>query len=306
MSYTKSMITVLTGENTFELQRALEAELQSFAGTPERVDGGELELRQLPDLLMGVTLFAPERLVVIKGLSDNTSLWAEFADWLPRISDAVHVVLVEPKLDKRTKTYKALKEKADLREFTPWKEGDMRSAETWLTAEVQARQMKLDSAAIRTLVAWVGIDQWQLHFALEKLAVLDKVTPEVIRDVIETTPSDSVFQVFEAALRGDRVTLHRLMNNLQHTEDGFRLFGLLSGQAFQLATLAVADQSASEVARALGVHPYALSKLQSHADRLGRAGSRRVVRRLTDADHRLKTGSDDVWTVLEAALTGIA
>jgi DNA polymerase III delta subunit len=300
------MITVLTGENTFEVQQALDVLIRSFNGAPERIDGSDLDLRQLPDLLMGGTLFASERLVVIKGLADNTSLWAEFGDWLGRISDDVHVVLVEAKLDKRTKTYKSLKEKADLREFPLWKDGDMRTAETWVTSEVQARQMKLDGVAIRTLVAWVGIDQWQLHFALEKLAVLDTVTPEVIRNVIETTPADSVFQVFEAALRGDRVTLHRLMTTLQHTEDGFRLFGLLSGQVFQLAALAVTDQPASEVARALGVHPYALGKLQPHADRLGRAGARRVVRRLADADHRLKTGSDDVWTVLEAALTGIA
>lgn len=300
------MITVLTGENTFEVQRALDALVSSFTGAPERIDGSGLELRQLPDLLMGGTLFATERLVIIKGLADNTSLWAEFGDWLGRISDDVHVVLVEAKLDKRTKTYKSLKEKADLRDFPLWKDGDMRAAEAWVTHEVQTRQMRLDGATIRTLVAWVGIDQWQLHFALEKLAVLDTVTPEVIRDVIETTPADSVFQVFEAALRGDRATLHRLMTTLQHTEDGFRLFGLLSGQVYQLAALAVTDQPASEVARALGVHPYALGKLRPHADRLGRAGARRVVRRLADADHRLKTGSDDVWTVLEAALTGIA
>lgn len=300
------MITVLTGENTFELQRAVDALVKAFPGTVERFDGADLELRQLPELLMGVTLFATERLVIIKGLSENASLWVTFGDWIARSSDAVHLVLVEPKLDKRTKTYKTLKERAELREFALWKEGDSRSAEAWVAAEVSARQMKLDSATIRTLVAWVGIDQWQLHFALEKLAVLDEVTPEVIKEVIEVTPADSVFQVFEAALRGDRTTLRRLMTNLEHTEDGFRLFGLLAGQACQLAALSVTDQPASEVARALGVHPYALSKLQPHADRLGRTGTRRVVRRLADADHRLKTGSDDVWTVLEAALTALA
>lgn len=300
------MITVLTGENTFELQRAVDALVAAFPGSVERFDGAELELRQLPELLMGTTLFASERLVLIKGLSENASLWATFSDWIARSSDAVHLVLIETKLDKRTKTYKALKEQADLREFTPWKEGDSRSAEAWVMAEMSARQLTLDSASVRTLVARVGIDQWQLHFALEKLAVLDTVTPDVINEVIDVTPADSVFQVFEAALRGDRATLRRLMTNLEHTEDGFRLFGLLAGQACQLAALTVTDQPASEVARALGVHPYALSKLQPHADRLGRSGARRVVRRLADADHRLKTGSGDVWTVLEAALTALA
>lgn len=300
------MITVLTGENTFELQRALEALVRGFSGTPERVDGSDLELRHVPDLLMGVTLFAPERLVIIKGLSGNSMLWAEFGDWLSRISEAVHVVLVEPKLDKRTKTYKTLKDQADLREFALWKEGDTRTAEQWVSEEADARAIRLDSSSIRALVAWVGTDQWQLHFALEKLAVLDNVTPDLIRDVIEATPTESVFYVFEAALKGDRATLHRLLSTLEHSEDGFRLFGLLANQAYQLAALAVADQPASEVARALGVHPYALSKLQPYADRLGRAGARRVVRQLADADHRLKTGNDDVWLVLETALMAIA
>lgn len=300
------MITILTGDNTFEVQRALDTLVGGFSGTPERVDGTTLELGQLPELLMGATLFAPERLVIIKGLSENVSLWATFGDWIARNSDTVHLVLVEPKLDKRTKTYKVLKEQADLREFTSWKEGDSRSAEAWVTSEATARQMKLDNATIRMLVAWVGIDQWELHYALEKLAVLDTVTPEVIRDVIDTTPADNVFHVFETALRGDRVTLRRILATLEHSEDGYRLFGLLANQAYQLAAVAVSDKPASEVARTLGVHPYALSKLQSHADRLGRAGARRIIHRLAEADHRLKTGNDDIWVVLETALAGIA
>lgn len=300
------MITVLTGENSFELQRAVDALAAAFSGTPERFDGSQLDLRQLPELLMGATLFATERLVIIKGLSENTSLWTTFGDWVVQSSDTVQLVLIEPKLDKRTKTYKTLKEQAEIREFALWKEGDNRSAEAWVMSEAQARQMTLDSPTVRTLVAWVGVDQWQLHFALEKLAVLDHVTPDVIKEVIDVTPADSVFQVFEAALRGDRETLRRLMANLEHTEDGFRLFGLLAGQACQLAALTVTDQPASEVARALGVHPYALSKLQPHADRIGRVGARRIVRRLAAADHRLKTGSDDVWTVLETALIATA
>jgi DNA polymerase III delta subunit len=215
-------------------------------------------------------------------------------------------VFVEPKPDKRTKTYKLLKEGAGVQEFAVWKEGDVRTAEAWVTAEVTSRDMTLDSSAIRALVDWVGAEQWELHYALEKLAVLDTVTPEVIREVIDATPSDNVFHVFETALRGDRSTLRRVLSTLEHSEDGYRLFGLLANQAYQLAAVAVSDKPASEVARALGVHPYALSKLQSHADRLGRAGARRVIHRLAEADHRLKTGNDDIWVVLEAALAGIA
>lgn len=300
------MITVLTGENSFEVERALRSITQAFDGVAEKIDGEELDLKTLPDLLMGGTLFASRRLVIIKNLSENKAIWADFGEWLPRISDDTQLVLVEPKPDKRTKTYKLLKDQAEVREYATWKEGDTRTAEQWVSDEVKRRKMILDSASIRTLVAWVGIDQWQLHFALEKLAVLDAVTPEIIREVTEAAPTENVFHVFETALRGDHVSLRRLLVTLEHSEDGYRLFGLLANQAYQLAALAVADQPAADVARALGVHPYALSKMQSHADRLGRAGVRRIIHRLAEADHRLKTGSDDVWLVLETALMAIA
>lgn len=299
------MITVLTGENTFEVQRALDDLVAAFAGTPERYDGSELRLEQFPDVLMGATLFSSERLVIVKGLADNSAVWPVLPDWLERVSDTVHLVLVEAKLDKRTTTYKRLKEGADLRDFPLWKEGDTRTAEEWVRTEAAARGIALDSMSIRALVARTGVDQWQLHYALEKLAVLDEVAPAVIERVIEAQPSESVFQVFDLALTGNRAGLRRVLATLAHSEDGFRLFGLLAGQVYQLAALTVSERPSSEVAKQLGVHPYALGKLQPYADRLGRAGVRRIVRRFADADHRLKTGGDDIWTILEVTLMGL-
>lgn len=296
------MITVLTGDNSFELSRALEVLRSGFAGDPELVDGSELELRQLPDLLMGGTLFAAKRLVIIKRLADNKTIWPLFDEWLGRVSDDVQLVLVEPSLDKRTKTYKLLKANAEVRDYPAWKEGDTRTAQQWLAQEVAQRNLALTTDAQRVLVDQVGADQWQLHYALEKLAVLDTVTAEVVREVIEPLPSDNVFALFDTALRADRAGVHRMIATLQHTEEAYRVFGLLAGQVTQLAALALSDAPAAEIASQLGVHPFALSKLQSHARNLGRSGARRLVRAFADADHRLKTGSEDPWVVIEAAL----
>ena len=106
------MITLLTGENSFELREALQSIVKGFDGNAERIDGANLELRQLPDLIMGGTLFAEKRLVVISGLSNNSALWQKLPEWLPRVSDDVHLVLVDEKPDKRTVSYKSLKEVA--------------------------------------------------------------------------------------------------------------------------------------------------------------------------------------------------
>lgn len=296
------MITVFTGDNSFEVSRALDVLRSDFAGEPELIDGSELELRQLPDLLMGGTLFAAKRLVIIKRLADNKTIWPQFEDWLGRVSDDVQLVLVEPTLDKRTKTYKLLKTVADLRDYPAWKDGDTRTAQQWLAQEVTGRGMAIDAAAQRALIDQIGADQWQLHYALEKLAVLDVVTPAVIREVIEPLPSDSVFMLFDTALRADRSGVRQMIATLEHTEEAYRVFGLLAGQVTQLAALTLSDSPAAEIATQLGVHPFALSKLQSHARKLGRSGARRLVRYFADADHRLKTGGEDPWVIIEATL----
>jgi DNA polymerase-3 subunit delta len=301
------MITVLAGENSFEVNQALQAIVRGFDGNAEKIDGSELELKQLPDLLMGGTLFATQRLVIIKQLSDNKTVWPTLSDWLPRVSDDIHLVLIEPKPDKRTKTYKDLQKVATISEFKPWSERDTAKAEQWVAGEAKVLSCEIDSASIRLLVQRVGPDQWLLFQALQKLVVLDRITPEIISDVIEANPVENVFEVFESALRGNTVKLKQMLVTLELTEDPYRLFGLLSGQAFQLATLAVAgDKPSAEVAKDLGVHPYGLSKLASYARQLGRPGVKRVIAAFVEADNGMKTSATDPWLLVERALMKVS
>lgn len=301
------MITVLVGENSFEIDRAKRALVQRFDGGAETFDGSDIELKQLPDLLMGGTLFATERLVIIKNMSDNKTIWPVFGDWLPRISDDIHLILIEPKLDKRTKTYKDLQKVATITEYKPWSERDTAQAEQWVAGEAKVLGCEIDRDAIRLLVRRVGVDQWLLHQALYKLAVYDTVTQELIMDAIDANPVESVFEVFEAALKGDTMRLKQILTTLAVTEDPYRLFGLLSGQAFQLAAVAVADgRSDTEVAKDIGVHPYGLGKLSGYARRLGRAGVRQAIDAFSEADSVMKSSATDPWLLIERALIKVS
>lgn len=299
------MITVLIGENSFEIERALQARVAAFDGVAEKLDGSSLERRQLPDLLMGGTLFAASRLVVIRNLSENKSLWIDFSDWLDRVSEDVQLVLVEAKLDKRSKTYKDLKKVADVQDYAVWTERDSAKAEQWAAAEAQTQGMVLDRKCAQLLVARVGVDQWGLYHALQKLSVLEVVTPQVIEEVIELSPTESVFNLFEAALRGNGAQVQKMMATLALHEDPYRLFGLLSGQAFQLAALSVADSDAT-VAKDVGAHPFALSKLVPYAKKYGHVGARKVIASFAQADSGMKNSVGEPWLLIERALMKIA
>ncbi len=296
------MITLLTGDNSFELTRALDVLTAGFAGTAEKHDGSDLALPQLPDLLLGGTLFASERLVIIRELSANKQLWDVLPDWLERTSDDVHVVLVEPKPDKRTKTFKELKKHATVREFMAWGDRDVMAAEKWTLEEASRQGLTLDRKLAAQLVARVGLDQWQLYHAIEKLAVLETVDAGVIEEVIEANPSENVFNLFEAALRGDAKKASGMIRTLQAAQDPYMTFGLLAGQAFQLATLGATDKPSAEVASAIGAHPYALGKLTPYAKRLGRGGTKKILLIFADTDVAMKSTATDPWLLIEEAL----
>lgn len=296
------MITLLTGENSFEINREIERIIAVFDGQVERIDGSELELRQIPDLLMGSSLFAEKRLVIIKNLSENKSVWTDFGTWLERLSDDIELVLVEPKPDKRTKTFKELQKVAEVRELKPWGERDVRIAEEW--ASVQAKEMgfELSAGLAGKLVERTGVDQWRVFHGLEKLSVLDEVTSEIIEEVIDPNPIENIFQLFETALKGDGAEVRTMLQTLELTEDPYQLFGLLSGQAFQLAALSVADKPSNEVAKDIGAHPFVVSKLSSYAKKLGKSGAKKIVAAFADADAGMKTTATDPWLRIEQAL----
>ncbi len=299
------MITLFTGENSFERGRALRDLKAAFDGEIVALDGSELELHQLPDLLMGATLFSSSRMVIISDLSSNSAVWPKLGEWLERVASDTHLVLVEPKPDKRTASYKTLKKLADVRQFTPWSDRDRAKAESWLVGEARLHNINLDKKCIRALVDRVGVDQWGLYHALQKLAVFDEITPELIKEHIDQTLSENVFNLLEAALKGDGQRVSDMISTLELKEDAYKTFGLLAGQVFQLAALSVATKPASDVAKDIGAHPYALSKLAPYARKLSRKQIASIVRIFADADSDMKMSKGEPWLLIERALVKV-
>lgn len=299
------MITLLTGENSFEIERFLGNITDSFNGNVEKIEGSELSVSHLPDILMGVSLFADKRVVIIRSLSENKVVWPVMGDWLSKLSDDIHLVLVEPKPDKRTVTFKALKENADVREFISWTDRDMTRAEKWVASEAEKLGISIDKKCVQTLVQWVGIDQWQLFYALEKLSLTDTITLESIKNIVEPNPVENVFNLFETALHGDTKTLGEILKTLEKTEDVYRLTALLTSQVFQLAAVASSEKS-DNVAKDFAIHPYVVSKLSPMAKRVGKFGVSKLISIFIELDDDMKLSRADPWLLVERALVKVA
>jgi DNA polymerase III delta subunit len=295
------MITLLTGENSFEIERTLNKEVASFEGEVERLDGELIQISQLPDLLMGVSLFATKRLVVISDLSANKSVWSVFGNWINKVSDDIGLFLIDAKPDKRSSTYKLLKDKALVKEFAVWSDRDFAKAEKWVADESRAKNLGIDQQSIRFLVQWVGVDQWQLFHAIEKLSLLESVNIDLIKEVVDPNPNENVFNLLSDALEGDVKSIRRAMQIFEQSEDVYKLLGLLSAQVFQLAAIVNAN-SDDNVSKDFGINPYVVAKLRPIAKKLGKNNVAKLVGIFADADSNVKTSTASPWLIVETAL----
>ena len=299
------MITLLTGENSFEIERYLSKITADFNGLVEKIDSNDLQIAQLPDILMGSSLFSTERLVVIRNLSENKTVWPVLGEWLSRVSSDVHLVLIEPKPDKRTTTFKSLKNIASLKEFKLWSERDISAAEKWLNVEAYALGFELNKKNIQLILRRVGLDQWRLFSALEKLALAGDISDKIIEDLIEASPTENVFNLLEVTLRGDRAELKKMLDILEQTEDVYQLFALLSSQVFQLLVVAVSGID-DDIVHDFGIHPFALSRIKNMSRQLDRAKIAAIITIFADTDDDMKKSRAEPWLLVERALLKVA
>lgn len=106
------MIRIFHGDDRLKIQQ----QVKQILGTDYEVLGGEsLTLSDLDSIFLGVSLFAIDRNILIKDLSESPDCFAKLINYT---ATTHNIVIWETKLDKRTAVYKDLAaQKIDIREF---------------------------------------------------------------------------------------------------------------------------------------------------------------------------------------------
>ena len=299
------MIYVFFGENEFSKRQKVDEVLGDRIA--RRRDGEELTIGDLRELLTGQTLFGGEEPIIITDLSQNSDVWAVFPE-IAGLADET-VILLETKLDKRTKTYKNLAKNATVQECASLGERQRPELVKWAIDRTKERGTKLTKKQIETLVDRLGYDQLRLDNLFAQLSLLDEVTDDLIDQLVPLAKSESVFELLDATIRSDVSSIHRIISYLEMTsgDDGaYQTIGLLASQAMNLLALDLSNIDAQKVAQDFGVHPYALRQLSPLARQLDKIAALRICRILLQADMQMKTTGVEPWLLVETALMKIA
>lgn len=298
------MIYLLCGNNEFEKQAALVA----LVGDADvvRYDGEELTLADMQEITIGQTLFSQSAVYVISKLSENPDIWPR----LPEISfdDNNTIILIEGKLDKRTKTYKWLQKVAKTQEFVPLSDRQKPQLITWCETQAHERGYKLTRKQIGMLIDRLGFDQLRLSNFLDQLALAEKITDALINDLVPLARSENVFDLFVAALSKDYETVHSIISYLESesgVDGAYQTMGLLASQATNLVALVLSGGDNKLVAADFSVNPYVLQRLSSSVRASNVERLKQINNALFQADLQMKTTGVNPWLLIETALVDL-
>lgn len=303
------MIHLFHGDNDYALTQALWRVRDEFLEahgehSVAAVQGSDLTMVELPQLLQGVSLFAPHKLTIIHEASANKPVWDELADFLENVGD-IDLIFVEAKPDKRTRTFKWLQKNAEAREFRML---DEREVASWLRTHARTYGIELHHDEAAYLVDYVGTDQWRLHHDVEKLALTGKpISRQLIEELIEPNPSATAFELLDLVIAGKRDAAMKRLAIVRRSEDPYKFMGLLVSQLYALAVCKTAEGKTSQtIAQEAGIHPYVAQKSLQTARRLSIDQLRTMVAVVDNCDQLIKTTGADPWEVVEVAVAKLA
>ena len=298
------MIYLFYGENEFEKRQAIAKLIGNEKAA--RHDGEDLTLAGMQEIAIGQTLFMNSSVYLISKLGENSEVWSQIPDI--KFDDDKVIILVEDKIDKRTKTYKWLQKNAKVQEFLPLSDRQKPQLLKWCVAEAKARGCELTNHQAEIIVDRLGFDQLRLSNFLDQLALAEKVTDDLIDNFIPLARTENVFDLFISALAGDYDKVHDIISYLESesgVDGAYQTMGLLASQVTNLTALVLADGDSKLVASDFSANPYVLRKLASSAKGVDKKKLKRINDALLRADLQMKTTSVNPWLLVEAALVGI-
>ncbi|MDZ7744398.1 MAG: DNA polymerase III subunit delta [Candidatus Saccharibacteria bacterium] len=305
------MITTLTGSNTFLLQQELSRQTDAFLAkygdiALERVDGEEASYQRIVEAVQALPFLADKRLIVLHKPSAQKEFTEKLEQLLDIIPDSNDVLIIEPKLDKRSSYFKNLKKLTSYQEYN---ELDTYQLADWLVKTAKERKATLKSSDARYLIDRVGANQQLLDAELRKLITYDtNVTRQSIELLCERMPQSTIFQLLDAAFSGDKKRVQQLYEDQRSQGvDPMAIVPMIAWQLHVLSVIKAAGQkSQSEIVKEAKISPFVLQKTTTIAKKIPFSRIKQLVHELHILDIRLKSTSIDADEAIQYYLLQVS
>ena len=310
----KSRIIILYGDNSFEKLRELSKLKKDFENkgfTIENINSENIEEDQFISIISGASLFSEKKFIIAKDISLNNNIWSKIVPLLDRLSTDNYICIIEDSFDKRSKIYKELSNVATFKEFKSLSKKDHNNVIELARILAKNNGISLDMQTAKTLIDWVGYDEWKIKEAIEKLSLLGDINEENIKHFIPPSLESNTFNLLELTLKRD---IHNLLSNIniikniEGNEGAYKLLGLLSTQFFQIISLKIGldnNLSIKKIAKDIEANEWALNKIKPLIQYIDSNNTDFIIEKISQADKLIKRTSNP-WDIIVATLSSMA
>lgn len=305
------MITTITGDNDFEMQRKLHHITADFIKNysdlaVEQLDINDNTVAEVFNAIDSLPFLSDRKLLLLNKFSNSKEFIEKFEQILDSNPESVDIVLIEPKLDKRLSFYKKLVKQTEFINLVSLNE---RELPNWIIQTVNKSNGTIDISTANYLARTVGSNQLMLASEIDKLLLYEnKITKEGIDLLCEKTLQSSIFDLIEAAFSNNLKNLISLYSEQRNQNvEPPQIIALLNWQLniFLLINLAKENNFTQLISQAK-ISPYAIQKSRRVADSLSISKLKNLIHDLLDIDIAIKTSAVDSDELLQNYLISIA
>lgn len=283
------MYIFLHGQDTYRSRQKLQEVVASY----KEKNGSGLNMRFLSadnlrfqDFfleLQNVPMFQEKKLLVLNGVFQNPEFRDSFLKNSQRLSNLKDIVIFyeDSAVPAKEPLFKFLSENGKTQEFKNLEGQKLRN---WAKREFKNSGAEIDSAALETIISYVGNDLWRFSNEINKLAAFKKnktIVTDDIRLLVKPKIEMDVFKTIRAL--ADRNKKQALALLHRHLERGDNPLYLLSMVNYQFRTL--------------------LARRSSYLFSPGELKS--IYHKLLEADLKIKTGQLDPQMALDLFIAEI-
>ena len=258
-------------------------------------EGKGIDVREIIDLAETMPFFSERRLIVIENSGFFKNATPELAEYMKDIPETTYFVFVETELDKRSKLFKAVKDKGRIVELA---RQDEKTLVRWIYGNVKKEGKQITESSIHYLLSKCGTDMENLQKEMEKLFcyTLDKevIQIEDIDAICTTQITNEIFDMVNAvAEKKQKRALDRYYDLLALKEPAMRILYLLSRQfrlLMEVKEMTGQGYDKKSIASKAGLHPFAVGKYIEQSRRFSKKELRNILEDSVDIEERVKTG----------------
>ena len=253
-------------------------------------EGKNTNPREVIDLAETMPFFAERRLIVMENTGFFKSSVPELAEYLKEIPQTSFLIFVEEEIDKRSKLYKAVKDRGRIVEL---KRQDEKTLVRWILGMVKKENQNMTESAARYFLDKVGNDMENIQKELEKLFCYclnhTEITVADIDAICTTQITNHIFDMVDAVANKEQKTaLDYYYDLLTLKEPPMRILYLLTRQ-FRIL-MEIKEMENQGVASKAGIMPFLVGKYRAQAQAFSAKELRQIVEAGVQTEENVKTG----------------